>query len=152
MKARGRMLTVAVGLALLAAPLRPAYAACSISTTAVSFGSYNVFASAPLDSTGSVTYQCTILGLAITIALDRGGASGFNPRRMLRGTQALTYNLYLDPARVLIWGDGTGGTQTYSALIALPQSVVVPVYGRVPSGQDVAVGAYVDTITATILF
>jgi spore coat protein U domain-containing protein, fimbrial subunit CupE1/2/3/6 len=53
---------------------------------------------------------------------------------------------------VLIWGDGTGGTQTYSALIALPQSVVVPVYGRVPSGQDVAVGAYVDTITATILF
>jgi len=146
------MLVLGMGLALLVAPLRPAYAACSISATAVSFGSYNVFASTPLDSTGSVTYQCTPLGLTITITLDRGSASSFNPRRMLRGGQALTYNLYLDPARVLIWGDGTGGTQTYSALIGLPLNVVVPVYGRIPPGQDVAVGAYADTITVTILF
>jgi spore coat protein U-like protein len=141
-----------MGLALLAAPLRPADAACSISATAVSFGSYNVFASAPLDSTGSVSYQCTILTPAVTITLDRGGASSFTPRRMLRGTQALTYNLYLDPSRLVIWGDGTGGTQTYTALLPLPQNIVVPVYGRVPSGQDVAVGVYADTITATILF
>jgi len=72
---------------------------------------------------------------------------------MLKGSEALNYNLYLDAARTIIWGDGTAGTQTY--FIKNPtnnQDVTVPVYGRVPTGQSVSKGTYSNTITVTINF
>ena len=82
-----------------------------------------------------------------------GGAPTFNPRRMLKGAEALTYNLYRDAARTTIWGDGTGGTQIYSVIVTPPaRPVDVPIYGRIPSGQDVTAGTYSNTITATIQF
>ena len=149
----GRMLTAVVGLLLLLGAAVPARAACTISTTTLAFGSYNVFATTPLDSTGTVTYRCTPIGLLIQISLDRGGAPTFNPRRMLRGAEPLNYNLYRDAARTTIWGDGTGGTQIYSVIVTPPaRPVDVPIYGRIPVGQDVTAGPYTNTITATINF
>jgi spore coat protein U domain-containing protein, fimbrial subunit CupE1/2/3/6 len=130
----------------------PALASCTISTTGVSFGTYDVFASAPLDSTGSVTYRCSDTG-PITVFLGKGGAATFNPRRMLKVSEALTYNLYLDASRTTIWGDGTGGSQAYSNSSPVKnQNITVTIYGRVPAGQDVTAGSYSNTITATINF
>jgi spore coat protein U-like protein len=148
-----RLVIGAVALVLGLAAAAPAQAACTISTTAVTFGPYNVFAATPLDSTGTVTYRCTPIGLLIRISLDRGGAPTFNPRRMLKGSEALNYNLYRDAARTTIWGDGTGGTQIHIVLITPPaRPVTVPIYGRIPAGQDVTAGPYSNTITATIQF
>ncbi len=130
-----------------------AMAACTISTTPVNFGNYNAFNPAPVDSTGSVTYACQSSDKDITISLDRGGASTFNPRRMLKGSEALSYNLFLDAARTVIWGDGTGGTQIYFDSNRPPRpSVTVTIHSRIPPGQDVTVGTYTNTITATINF
>ena len=127
-------------------------ASCTISTTGVSFGTYDVFASSPLDSTGSVTYKCTG-NASITVTLDKGGAATFNPRQMLKVAEALNYTLYLDAARTTIWGDGTGGTQVHSnANAPNNQNVTVTIYGRVPASQDVSAGSYSNTITATINF
>ena len=127
-------------------------AACTISTTPVSFGSYNVFSATPLDTTGTVTYRCGT-ERNIRITLNRGGAATFNPRRMLKGSEALNYNLYRDAARTTIWGDGTGGTQVYSdANPPNNQNVTVNIFGRIPAGQDVTAGSYANTITATINF
>ena len=138
------------GAILLVAP--PAIGACSISTSGVAFGTYNVFAASPLDSTGSVTYRCTST-LNINITLNNGGAGTFNLRRMLNGAQALNYNLYLDASRTTIWGDGTGGTQRYTNTNAPNnQNVTVTIYGRIPASQDVSAGAYSNSITATINF
>src|SRR4030095_12132067 len=123
-------------------------AVCFLSLTSISFGKYDVFSTDPLDNNGDILYRCGNADNNISISLDPGGASSFNPRRMLNGSQALNYNLYLDPARTVIWGDGTGGTQTY--FIKNPpnnQDVTVPVYGRVPTGQSVSKGAYGNTIT-----
>ena len=141
-------LTIALGLAA------PAEAACTISTSPLSFGFYNVFSPTPLDSTGSVTFRCGNRDHDITISLDRGGAPTFNPRRMLKGAEALEYNLYLNAARTTIWGDGTGGTQAFFENNPQPnnQDIVIPIYGRVPAGQDVSAGTYSNTITATINF
>jgi spore coat protein U-like protein len=59
----------------------------------------------------------------------------------------LSYNLFQDPARTIDWGDtgttrrdaiGTGTAQTYT------------VYGHLPGGQVVRVGAYVDTVRVTV--
>ena len=130
-----------------------ALAVCSLSSTSISFGNYDVFNTSPLDTNGSIVYRCGNADNNISISLNQGGASSFNPRRMLNGSQALNYNLYLDAARTIIWGDGTDGTQTY--FIKNPpnnQDVTVPVYGRVPTGQSVSKGAYGNTITVTINF
>ena len=130
-----------------------ALAVCSLSSTSISFAIYDVFSTNPLDTNGSIVYRCGNADNNISISLDRGGASSFNPRQMLNGSQVLNYNLYLDAARTIIWGDGTGGTQTY--FIKNPpnnQDVTVPVYGRIPTGQSVTKRASSNTITLTINF
>jgi spore coat protein U-like protein len=150
-----RRAVLALGFAVLSsiAAGAAADAACSISTTAVSFGSYDVFSTFPLDSTGNVTYQCGSKDKNISVTLDRGGAPTFAERRMLKGTEELRYNLYRDAARTTIWGDGTGGTQAYSdPNPPNATNVTVTIYGRVPAGQDVSAGTYTNTITATIIF
>src|SRR5262245_20367523 len=90
-----------------------ALAVCSLSNTSISFGNYDVFSTSPLATNGSIICRCGYADRNISISLDKGGAASFNPRRMLKGSEALNYNLYLDAARTIIWGDGTGGTQTY---------------------------------------
>jgi spore coat protein U-like protein len=130
-----------------------ALAVCSLSSTSISFGNYDVFSTAALDSNGSLVYRCGNADHDISVSLNHGGAPSFNPRWMLKGSEVLNYNLYLDAARTVIWGDGTAGTQTY--IIHNPpnnQDVTVPVYGRVPPGQSISKGAYSDTITVTINF
>ena len=130
-----------------------AEAACTISTTAVSFGAYNVFSGSPNDATGQVTFRCSPpLPPLVTIQLDKGGSSSFNPRQMRQGTEILNYNLYLDSTRSTIWGDGTGGTQTYTQSTPPASSQNANIYGRIPAGQDVSAGTYSATVTATIFF
>ena len=149
-------LGVRAGLLLAAAvlllPARANAANCSISTTSVAFGTYNVFSASPLDSTGTVTIQCT--GNAnVQINLDKGGAATFAGRRMLKGSEPLSYNLYTDAARTLIWGDGTSGTSTYTQN-GVPNNtpVTVTIYGQVPADQDVTAGSYSNTVTAVVNF
>ncbi len=130
-----------------------ALAACTVSVTPLNFGAYDVFDAGPRDSTATVTYKCSSPVSTVTITLDRGRAPTFNQRQMVQGPHALNYNLYLDTARSLIWGDGTGGTRVYSA--ANPpanQSVTVTMYGRIPARQKVRAGVYSSTVAVTINF
>jgi spore coat protein U-like protein len=132
-----------------------AEAACTISTTAVSFGAYNVFATSADDATGQITYRCTTpRPFLVQIHLDKGGAPTFNPRQMRLGaSDILNYNLYTDSTRATIWGDGTGGTQIYLRFLPpINQNINVPVYGRIPALQDVRAGTYTNSVTATIFF
>lgn len=128
--------------------------ACTVNTTPVNFGTYNVFAASPDDATGRVRLRCTgPRPPQITVHLDKGGAPSFTPRQMRQGTETLDYNLYQDSTRTIIWGDGTGGSQTFVQLDPrLGVNIDVTVYGRIPAGQDVSSGAYSSTVTATIFF
>jgi spore coat protein U-like protein len=66
---------------------------------------------------------------------------------------SLGYNLYLDAARILVWGDGTGGTSRHGPVapqLGVPNTLTI--YGRIPARQTSPVGAYTDTVTATINF
>ncbi len=152
MTSRSRRTGVAVGLFILIVTPGPVMAACTISASGVNFGGYNVFSNTPLDASGTVTFQCSPIAVNVQVQLSRGGAPSFSPRQMRQGGTTLDYNLYLDVARTIIWGDGTAGTQVYSALVGALVDIVVPVYGRVPVRQNVPAGAYTDTITATIVF
>ncbi len=137
--------------AIVAAPVATAEGACTLAATSVAFGTYDVFAIAPTDSTGSVTYRCGPSDHHITITISRGSSATFTPRTLKNGTSQLQYNLFRDAAFATVWGDGTGGTATY--FIVNPpnnQDVVLPVYARVPAEQDVSVGAYADAVVVTL--
>ena len=126
---------------------------CTISATSVNFGNYNVFNGSAVDSTGTITYRCNSQASNITVALTRGASSTFTPRRMVKGVEVLSYNLFRDAARTSIWGDGTGGTAVYSRANPPNNSNVnLTVYGRLPAGQDVSAGTFSDTVTAVINF
>ena len=61
------------------------------------------------------------------------------------------YDIFQDAARTTVWADvGTAGAEAYNA--TSKAATVLNVYGRIPAGQDVVVGAYTDTVTATIQF
>jgi spore coat protein U-like protein len=145
---------VVAGLGLLAGA-EPAWAACTISTTPLGFGTYNVFATAPVDATATITFRCGAADHNIRITLDPGMAGSFNPRQMQRpdGSDRLSYNVYRDAGHTQIWGDGSAGTQIYSN--GNPPNnvdVTLTIFGRIPAGQDVSVGGYSDTVVATIFF
>ena len=127
--------------------------ACTISATSVNFGTYNVFNGSNVDSTGTITYRCNGSAHNVTVGLTQGASATFSLREMQKGSEVLTYNLFLDASRTTIWGDGTSGTSMYQ--IANPPNntnVNLTVYGRVAAGQDVSAGTFSDTITAVINF
>ena len=126
---------------------------CTISATSVSFGSYDVFASSATDSTGTVTITCNGAARDVVVSLSTGASGAYNPRTMVRGGETLSYNLYRDAARTSIWGDGSGGTSTYTNANPPNNAAInITVYGRVPAGQDVSAGNYSDTVSAVINF
>jgi spore coat protein U-like protein len=132
-------------------------AACSVSATAVSFGSYDPLSPLNTDATGTVTVTCSgLLNVLVSyeVLLSRGGAGSYTPRRMASGGNTLDYNLYTNITRSTIWGDNTGGSSrvTGSMLVQLlvPTSNLHTVYGRIPAQQNVAAGLYADTITVTV--
>lgn len=124
---------------------------CTISTTSLAFGTYDVFAAGPTDSTAVVSVRCN-RDLAITIFVDRGGSTTFSQRLMITTGDQIGYNLYLDAAHSLVWGDGTEATSFYVGTAPRNVSMDVTVYGRVPGGQDVSAGSYTDTVVATVNF
>jgi spore coat protein U-like protein len=126
-----------------------AEAACTITTTSVNFGTYDVFSATARDATGTVQINCNPRD-NIQVGLSRGSSTTFNPRTLQSGTNILNYNLFRNAARTQIWGDGTSGTSTFSGNNI--RNTTLTVYGRVPAAQDAAVGNYSDTVVATVIF
>lgn len=127
---------------------------CTISTSAVAFGSYDPVvanASANLDSTGSVTIACT-KGATATIGLNAGSnASGVTRRLGDGASNYLTYELFKDSSRTSMWGNS--GADLNTPPVAPNKSPrTFTAYARVTSNQDVPAGSYTDTVTATVNF
>jgi spore coat protein U-like protein len=132
-----------------------ARAVCQINLSTLNFGNYDPLGTSPLDSVGNLTYFCSQPVPILTITIDRGGAGNVLTRRMIKpggeGTGALLYNVYLDAAQTAIWGDGTPGSRIWSTPNpAVRTKINVPIYGRVPAGQDIGIGSYGDTLMITI--
>jgi spore coat protein U-like protein len=145
------LLTVLTLLFLSLCPVR-VQGACTVSTTGVNFGAYSPFNTVNLDSTGTITVDCTARS---TVAISIGASptsGGFNPRKMKQtaGSDLMNYNLYTTSARTTIWGNGTQGTATLSQTVARNGTWNATVYGRIPSGQDIYYGSYGETLVVTI--
>jgi spore coat protein U-like protein len=170
------VLCVAMGTALMSSA--PAYAAgtapanlavsanvasnCTISTTAVAFGAYDPIvtnAATALAGTGSIIITCT-KGSVPTLKLDLGATPSGVVRQMANGAERLPYELYQPPTNVAgvacgaltqVWG--TSGSAILTTVAAPSKAArTYNVCGSIPGGADVAVGAYADTVIATVTF
>lgn len=130
---------------------------CRIEVTGADFGSYDQSAKAPLDTVGQITVQCFrgpnpgADNIKYKMSLSAGSSGNMLERTMRNGMAPLSYNLYADPARTRVWGDGLGGTHTAHGSIFIPVREQSgedshPIYGRIPALQDVPEGEYLDTI------
>ena len=157
----GKRLARLCALPLLLLPLLAhGVAACIVTSSGVALGSYTFDQLGPTDATGNISVSCSLDGmvsLPVTyeIRLSTGISGSYAQRQMGTNANRLHYNLYSNPARSAIWGDGTAGSTTVSDsyLLALLNTVRdYPVYGRAPPGQNIAAGVYTDVITVTVLY
>jgi spore coat protein U-like protein len=125
-----------------------------VSVTPFSFGTYDTFNPAPTDSVASLTLTCTGVTNAppIQLQLGRGRSATFLPRTMTNLQYSLKYNLFLDAARLTVWGDGSGGTSVVTVAPGEGQPLTVPVFGRIFPMQNVAAGSYGDGVVVTVQF
>lgn len=131
---------------------------CGANATPHAFGNYYPLSGHAVDTASSVTVSCSgLIGLLVSleIKLSTGNDGSYVSRSMASGANVLNYNLYTDPGRSTVWGDGSGGTESISYTLLLPElgndSRTNWIYGRIPAGQTwVVPGEYADTIIVTI--
>ncbi|BAY20613.1 hypothetical protein NIES2100_03550 [Calothrix sp. NIES-2100] len=148
----GKNLLLAIGTILTSTLfITPALCQCSFSSTSVIFGAYDVFNTTSTTSTGTITYDCSSANPTpslITIDLSQGNSAAYDYRELRSTNDAINYNLYLDPGGQFIWGNGTNSQHYTSTNL----SGTVTIYGIIPARQNVKVGNYTDSITATLNF
>jgi spore coat protein U-like protein len=165
LRARSSLTGAATVLALLGAQAALAGVNCTVVTTGISFGAYDISLATPTDSTGQITVTCTYVAPGAATAVDfqaslsTGASSSYTPRQMASGPARLNYNLFLDAARSSIWGNGLSGTSIATGELRVgpgvgngTRSAQLPLYGRVPAQQAVPMGPYSDTIVVTLTF
>ena len=127
---------------------------CIVTTAPMDFGQYDPVqtnATAPLDGQATITVACT-KGAVVKIGIDDGTGGTAGARRMTGGASTfLTYDLFQDSGHTIRWGNtASDGYDGGVAPSRDPRSFVV--YGRVAGGQDVAEGAFQDTVVVTVNF
>lgn len=119
----------------------------------LAFGEYDPKWPQPHDVQGSVSIQCTptIPGEVLNLKASLAGIAdqALYARNLLTGDR-LRIVLYRDPARV----QPIDAQQLFAirAPLAVTTTIVVPLYGRIPAEQDVAVGSYQTNLTLLLEF
>lgn len=147
----------AIGIAAPSPALACTLCSCTATATNIAFGTYDPTSSAPSDTSGTVTVNCTgLVSLfgSVDIASSAGSSGNAAQRTLRQGTNTLNYNLYVNAARTIVFGDGSAGTQTITTplngLLIFGQSAFI--YGRMPARQWGGAGSYSDTVVITISY
>ena len=123
---------------------------CTVSAGTLDFGTLATTVSAPVAGQTTIDVSCSD-GIPYTVHLGPGTGPGVSDpasRKMLSGSNTLSYGLYRNAAMTAAWGwtagvDGLSATGTGAA-----QSI--PVYGQVHAGQTVPTGTYNDSVVITV--
>ena len=149
-------ISVSVGALTLPLNVHALLANCTASLASIGFGSYASPGTANSDSSGTVSVTCTGVNVLVSYSIALGTGSGsYANRKLISGTNFLSYNMYIDPTRLQIWGDGSAGTSTITNAYLLGLTSVTtatPVYGRIPGGQSQPAGTYNDTVIVTVTY
>ena len=170
----GKLLATAIAAALLAgtalagtSPQTGSFqvtanvvASCKVtSTTDIAFGNYDpadINNTVALDASGDISVRC-VKGTTANVAIEQGtnpaaGSTCITPlRQMAVGTERLGYAIFQDAARTTPWGCDTTNDQAFTAAtVSTPTTLTT--FGRIPAGQDVSVGAFIDTVNVAVTF
>ena len=149
------MRRIAIAISFLLAPVAAQAINCTwdIVPTNINFGGYSAFSTTAVTATSAFQFTCTPPATA-TMTLSKGTSASFNPRIMTRTTApaiTMNYNLYMDAANTIIWGDGTSGTQ-FLTFASTPgnKTYAGTIYATIPPGLNVGPGTYTDTVQVTL--
>ena len=127
---------------------------CSMTVGAMGFPNYDPSSADDLLGTATIESTCTAGGTA-KITMSEGsspttGSSTSAPdRRMVLGSEYLSYAIYSDTGRTTAWGNtaatGKGITGTGSA-------ANTTVYGKITAGQAVGSGSFADSVVVTLTY
>jgi len=121
---------------------------CTINATDLDFGVKGVLSTA-ITGQSSLGVTCT-QGASWSVVLDGGAAGNSAARKMASAAgDTVTYNLYRDAARTLVWGSSIAQQATGTGTGA---SQNLPVYGSVPVQTTPRPGVYSDRVVATIRY
>lgn len=142
-----RIVAVALWLQLVAPWSASAAGPCDVSLSFVDFGRVDFRRGNEI--TGEVLVRCE-QPARFVLSLSQG-LGDYRMRRMRGpGDAELEYNLFLDPARRQVWGDGVrGGTARLVGQSDGRRAAIFTVYGRIAPGQSVPAGTYSDSLSVT---
>ncbi len=127
---------------------------CTLSGGALAFGAYNPGFVAHLDAMGMVTMDCKgKVQAQFGMSVGSGAGASYATGRIMTGSNGglLRYNLYTDPSRTLVLGDGTGGSSRLN--LTIQGTLTQAFWGRIQAGQaSVPIGLYADVLVATISY
>jgi spore coat protein U-like protein len=127
---------------------------CNVTNSSIAFGAYNPLSSQNDDTNSTLQIVCTAnsgtqMSLSITVTTV---LTGGNRTLSITGS-SLSYNLYLDTARSVVWGDGTSGTSKITDSFTGSSTRTYTYYGRIFGGQNTATsGSYSSTLTVTVTY
>ena len=129
---------------------------CKLTVTPINFGLYMPMTPTPVDVVGDLTVRCQAQAGTFSVMIGTGISGDQTARTMSSGGASLLfYNLYRDPARTEIWGDGIPPSFMVSGVRARkgrPTFFNLPVYGRIYANQAPHTGVYNDNLVVTVLF
>ncbi len=122
---------------------------CNVSASNLDFGAVGDL-NTIVDGQSALSLQCS-MGTGYTVSLNGGLSGAADPmaRKMVMGSQSITYGLYQNAARSMAWGTQSSATL---AGTGTSSNQTIPVYGRVPLQPTPAVGTYSDTIVVSVTY
>ena len=125
---------------------------CQATAATLNFGTYQpigTHATTPLENQTTLAVYCTRKAVA-TISMSPGSyALGAQRRMRSDGSDYLGYDLFSNLGMSSVW-DSANTVSVTSSSKYIPLGNGVPLYGRVPAGQDVSAGSYQDTVQAVV--
>ena len=132
---------------------------CQVDAPVFNFGRQEMSStSSPIFSNATISVTCTRsgTGFAADVSLELKGLPPQRSRRARDGSGAyLTFDMFVDPARTRLWGDGTAGTETFAGSLLLNDrnrvgTVVFVVYGKVDGRQTVEPGPFLGAVLSRV--
>jgi spore coat protein U-like protein len=120
---------------------------CRVTANDLNFGSASSLSS-NIDVNGSASVTCSNL-TPYRVLLNNGlNGSGPTTRKMKLGAHTVSYGLYRDAARTLVWGNTSGVNSLSGTGNGSAQALTT--YGRVPAQALPPPGTYSDTVVMTV--
>ena len=122
----------------------------------MNFGLYLPATASPVDVVGELTVRCQSRPGPFSVSIGPGLSGDQTARTLLGATPTpLSYNLFRDPARTELWGDGTPPSFVATGVRpnrGRPTFYNFPIYGRIFANQAPDSGVYNDSLLVTVLF